>query len=213
MSGSKWRRLLAYIVDLGIFWMLLKGIEYLNNQYNPIKDYTPENVDQAIILFISFLIALGMSLNWLYSACFESSSWQATLGKRIFGLIVQDKAGNRISFARATVRFWVKLFNLGAVLILFRKDRAALHDLVAETTVVAGRTPLLFRLTSGSTRVSTGIVLPVLAATALLFIIISSLGIWTMESFSDFEKRQKKDQVKAREQMGEGYDLLPKSHS
>jgi hypothetical protein len=41
---------------------------------------------------------------WLYYAAQESSSKQATLGKQVFGLIVTDNEGNRLSFGRATGR-------------------------------------------------------------------------------------------------------------
>jgi uncharacterized RDD family membrane protein YckC len=39
----------------------------------------------------------------------ESSSKQATLGKMALGIIVTDLAGNRISFGKASARFWGKL--------------------------------------------------------------------------------------------------------
>ncbi|MGB7331800.1 MAG: RDD family protein, partial [Terriglobales bacterium] len=46
--------------------------------------------------------------SWLYEAFMESSSYQATLGKMIFGLKVTDLNGNRISFERATGRHFAK---------------------------------------------------------------------------------------------------------
>jgi uncharacterized RDD family membrane protein YckC len=38
---------------------------------------------------------------WLYFAWSEQSTWQATIGKRVFRLIVTDIGGARIGFGRA----------------------------------------------------------------------------------------------------------------
>jgi uncharacterized RDD family membrane protein YckC len=46
---------------------------------------------------------------WLYFACSEHSTRQATLGKRVFGLIVTDMRGDRIGFGRAMLRTVIKL--------------------------------------------------------------------------------------------------------
>jgi uncharacterized RDD family membrane protein YckC len=46
---------------------------------------------------------------WLYFACSEQSSWQATIGKRVFGLIVTDIRGDGIDFGRAMLRTVIKL--------------------------------------------------------------------------------------------------------
>jgi uncharacterized RDD family membrane protein YckC len=47
-------------------------------------------------------------LYWAYFAGMESSGLQATLGKKILGIIVTDTAGNKISFWRATGRYFAK---------------------------------------------------------------------------------------------------------
>jgi uncharacterized RDD family membrane protein YckC len=39
--------------------------------------------------------------SWLYFAYCESSSWRATLGKRLLGLYVGDKGGMPVGFSRA----------------------------------------------------------------------------------------------------------------
>jgi uncharacterized RDD family membrane protein YckC len=49
--------------------------------------------------------------SWLYEAFMESSSYQATLGKMIFGLKVTDLNGNRICFSRATGRHFAKILS------------------------------------------------------------------------------------------------------
>jgi uncharacterized RDD family membrane protein YckC len=85
------------------------------------------------------LILLGV---WLYDACLTSSSWQGTVGKRVLRLKVTDLAGNKISFARATGRFFAKLLfrivltSLVYLVVAFTERKQGLHDLVAGTLVM-----------------------------------------------------------------------------
>lgn len=73
---------------------------------------------------------------WLYFTLFESSSWQATPGKKALGLVVKDVHGKRISFIRANARYWGKFLSMGTLFIGFimagfTKNKQALHDIVA----------------------------------------------------------------------------------
>ncbi len=82
---------------------------------------------------------------WLYTALFESSAMQATPGKKAIGLKVTDLQGNRISFGRATGRYfaeWITgmTFFVGYVMVTFTQKRQALHDMIAGTVVVAAGT-------------------------------------------------------------------------
>lgn len=76
----------------------------------------------------------------LYFACFEASAWQATPGKRVFGLRVTGLDGGRIGLGQSLARFvagsvsWLTL-NLGHALAGWRADGRALHDLLAATRV------------------------------------------------------------------------------
>lgn len=75
----------------------------------------------------------------LYSALMESSRWQATLGKRLAGVVVQDSNGDRISFFRAFARAAVQVLStIDYLFVLFTHRKRALHDLLAETVVVYG---------------------------------------------------------------------------
>jgi uncharacterized RDD family membrane protein YckC len=83
---------------------------------------------------------LSLVLQWLYFAWLESSPWQATLGKKILGLRVSDLAGRRISFCRASGRFFAKLVSLislciGFLMIAFTEKKQGLHDMLAGTIV------------------------------------------------------------------------------
>jgi uncharacterized RDD family membrane protein YckC/Tfp pilus assembly major pilin PilA len=82
---------------------------------------------------------------WLYTALFESSAMQATPGKKAIGIKVTDLQGNRISFGRATGRHfaeWITgmTFFVGYVMVTFTQKRQSLHDMIAETVVVAAGT-------------------------------------------------------------------------
>jgi len=81
--------------------------------------------------------------SWLYEAFMESSSYQATLGKMIFGMKVTDLNGNRISFERATGRHFAKwlsgmILGIGYIMVGFTDRKQGLHDLLAGTLVRRG---------------------------------------------------------------------------
>ena len=78
---------------------------------------------------------------WLYWALLESSALQATPGKRMLGLFVTDLQGRRISFARASGRFFGKfisgfLLMAGYIMAGFTERKQALHDALAGCLVV-----------------------------------------------------------------------------
>lgn len=78
---------------------------------------------------------------WLYYALFESSTWQATPGKRVLGLLVTDMQGRPISFARASARFFGKILSwvilmIGYIMAGFTAKKQALHDILADCLVL-----------------------------------------------------------------------------
>ena len=82
---------------------------------------------------------------WLYCAAFESSERQATPGKLALGLKVTGLDGGRISFARATGRYFAEILSgltlgIGYAVVAFSRRRQALHDMVAGTVVVRRET-------------------------------------------------------------------------
>jgi uncharacterized RDD family membrane protein YckC len=92
------------------------------------------------------LLGTGITLillvfgGWLYEALMESSSYQATLGKMVFGMKVTDLHGNRISFERATGRHFAKwlsamILGIGYIMVGFTERKQGLHDLLAGTLV------------------------------------------------------------------------------
>lgn len=85
----------------------------------------------------------ALCVMWLYEALLTSSSWQGTIGKRILHLKVTDLEGNRLSFGRATGRFFAKFVsNLACsllyVIVAFTERKQGLHDMVVGTLVWKG---------------------------------------------------------------------------
>ncbi len=84
---------------------------------------------------------IGALFGWLYFAGMESSSYQATIGKQILGIRVTDLEGGRITFARATLRYFAKfvsgaIFMIGFLMAAWTERKQALHDMIAGTLVV-----------------------------------------------------------------------------
>jgi len=149
------RRFVAFIVDFilivifGIiavsFFNQVNGIMYLYYivaLHAPIASLTTAGTPAAALTPI--VAALGLFVvvvPWLYYAGFESSRGQATPGKVLMRLEVTDLEGNRLSFARATLRFFGKFISLiivfiGFVMIGLTKKRQGLHDKIAGTIVL-----------------------------------------------------------------------------
>lgn len=94
---------------------------------------------QAIFQAVGGLV--GILISWLYHALMESSAKQATLGKMAVGIQVCDLDGERISFGRATGRFFAKYLStftclIGYIMAGFTEQKQALHDMVAGTLVI-----------------------------------------------------------------------------
>lgn len=128
-------RALALVVD----WLILTGV----------------GVVIGIVLLVGvgiddpddvFLRLVSLLLGWLYYAGMESSERQATFGKSFARIRVMTVEGRRVSFGRASGRFFGKLlsaipFGLGFLLMVFTKRKQTLHDLLSGCVVVGARKP------------------------------------------------------------------------
>lgn len=141
-----WLRLAAHIIDhfaLGLalgsivaFSMLAMGISagLLADMDHP--------ANQVIVISLSAILGvLGLAASWLYYALLESSSHQGTLGKMALNMKITDMSGNRITFARATGRFFGKFLSsfilyIGYIMIGFTEKRQGLHDILAGCLVI-----------------------------------------------------------------------------
>lgn len=87
-----------------------------------------------------------LAIDWLYFALMESSSHQATLGKMVCGLIVTDGTGRRLTFGRATGRYFAKIISaiilyIGFMMAGWTERKQALHDMIAGTMVIRKNLP------------------------------------------------------------------------
>jgi uncharacterized RDD family membrane protein YckC len=130
-------RTVAALIDLGIVWgfawliSALLGISFLAA--------TPEELANTTILHV--LISMTLFVAWIYFAAMESSVMQATLGKAFMGLYVTDLRGMRVTFLRASARYWFKflsaaIFFVGYLMAIFPPRRQGLHDMLAGCLVI-----------------------------------------------------------------------------
>ncbi len=114
-----WRRCAAYLIDNLVLF-----------------------VPSVILMLIPILGILIYFLGrWLYFALMESSPTQATLGKRVMGIIATDGKGQRLSFGQASGRYFAGAISyitlyIGYALAGWTARKQALHDLIADTCVV-----------------------------------------------------------------------------
>jgi len=146
-----WLRFVAYIIDgfvLGAGFIaiivVLAMVTGLGSAVSRI--HSGEDIGEAFALLgvASIFLGIGIAIvgGWLYFAMMESSSWQATLGKRALSIEVTDMAGQRISFGRASGRHFGKIitnlipFAIGWILAGVTEKKQALHDMIASCLVV-----------------------------------------------------------------------------
>jgi uncharacterized RDD family membrane protein YckC len=136
-----WWRVLAYIIDSlimsAVFFPLGVGLGLAIGASG--------GDENSPLLPLANLGVNGISIiaGWLYHALLESSSWQGTIGKKVLGLRVTDLNGNRVSFGKATGRYFGMILSgmicfIGFVMVAFTEKKQGLHDMLAGTLVLRG---------------------------------------------------------------------------
>ncbi len=147
-----WLRLVAYIIDGVIcgfaFLVLLVPLFILTGAGTVLSKITSgENINDDVATFMGLGFLFGFFgivflIGWLYFALSESSSWQATLGKKMLNLKVTDLSGQPISFGRASGRYFSKIITgliplmIGYILAGFTEKKQAIHDMIASCLVL-----------------------------------------------------------------------------
>jgi len=142
-----WLRFVAVIID-GILLYFVQKLLFLPfglgmGMRGILHGRHPQNFND-FIPYIGLVIRVAIIsaiIKWLYFSIMESSSWQATLGKKALGLTVTDLEGRRISFGRATGRYFAKIISalilfIGYIMAGFTEKKQALHDMIAGTLVL-----------------------------------------------------------------------------
>lgn len=131
-----WLRFVAYVIDSAIVGVLPAIVALI---ITPIFFISSRAVAALGVIF--FIVPVVGTVGWLYYALMESSTFQATLGKRVLALKVTGMNGEPISFGRASGRFFAKILSsmplmLGYVMAAFTPRKQALHDLIAACLVI-----------------------------------------------------------------------------
>jgi uncharacterized RDD family membrane protein YckC len=146
-----WLRLVAHIIDslliamgFGVIVLVtvaIVGVGFFKDNFRDSE--TPDDFLTAGLIGVFLMVILVCIVGvWLYFASMESSIHQGTLGKLSLGLIVTDLQGRRVTFGRASGRFFSKIvtglipFALGYIMAGFTEKKQALHDMIAGCLVL-----------------------------------------------------------------------------
>jgi uncharacterized RDD family membrane protein YckC len=129
-----WMRVLAAIIDAIALAILAQIVSF----FLPAPPPPPEAPDMdAFAAYMDEIMSPGKLIAntliaWAYFALQESSSAQASLGKRLLGIRVSAENGARLSLAAASIRAWpMYLANIGWLLAGWLGSLVTLASFVA----------------------------------------------------------------------------------
>ena len=146
-----WLRVVAALIDgllIGIPFVVIAVVIFAS-ALPMLRDLGREpNPNPFLLIGLFFprlllLAALGLVGTWLYWSLLESSSWQATVGKKALGLYVTDLTGARLTFGRASGRFFAGrgiayvpsvgglYFLVDCIMAGVTEKKQAVHDMIA----------------------------------------------------------------------------------
>ena len=145
-----WKRFLAWIIDsiilsVATVFLIVPALALVG--IGVFTTATSDEPSTGIGFLIAALGAYFMAVlaaaigGWLYFALMESSERGATVGKMALGIRVTDLAGNKISFGKATGRYFGKIISglilyIGFIMAGFTEKKQALHDMMAGCLVI-----------------------------------------------------------------------------
>ena len=143
-----WRRFIAFLIDkiillIPLFFIMLI-ILYLSTTPENLSD---NNYTEKLIIYYLFSYLIIIILNWLYFSFMESSKYQASLGKLIMGIKVVDIHGKRLSFEKASNRFFATTisyltFYVGFLMVGFTQNKQTLHDILTNCLIIKNKSTL-----------------------------------------------------------------------
>jgi uncharacterized RDD family membrane protein YckC len=145
------RRALARLIDFGMVLAPCGALYFINRSLGFPVRYTslfnwvwPESATMFMTtdfpgIFLTF-VSIKLFIACPYFALMESSPWQGTLGKRVMGIKVTTLDGERVSFGRASGRFFLKLVSatlfMAGYVVSFSDQRQTWHDYISKTLVL-----------------------------------------------------------------------------
>jgi uncharacterized RDD family membrane protein YckC len=150
-----WLRFAAYLIDsivlsIGGFIIAIPAILSIIgsalslNNINSFEDIFVDGNWLKIGTIVGAIILtslLSLVMGWLYYALMESSKHGGTLGKLAVSIKVTNLDGERISFARASGRYFARIITnmtlyIGYIMAGFTEKKQALHDVIASCLVI-----------------------------------------------------------------------------
>lgn len=141
-----WKRFAAILIDKLIISVAAMIIMLPLIAMVGVTSFISSRDVESVGLFVSMLfVYIGVAFlivvaEWLYFALMESQRG-ATIGKMALGIVVTDLNGHRISFGRATGRYFSKIISglilyIGYMMAGWTQHKQALHDIIAGTLVI-----------------------------------------------------------------------------
>lgn len=117
----------AYVLDTILLQVVLNGVMF----------------DPSHLQFVMYRGTAGVFVSAAYFILMHGR-FGATIGKMVIGAKVVNEDGSPISYGRATLRYLGSILSgmiccIGYLMVAFRDDKRALHDLLARTRVVHKR--------------------------------------------------------------------------
>ena len=140
-----WPRLGAFLLD----WLVLYGLSFLVVDLligtGPITrpGMDPNDINSIDWMVLGQRLVAGLLLNLIYYTGL-TGQFGATIGKMAIGVRVVRMDGSPVGFGLAALRFLASILSsitlwIGYLMIAFRPDHRALHDLIVGTQVVYKR--------------------------------------------------------------------------
>lgn len=146
-----WWRFLSHIIDQIIIsfvsWIFILpifaifGISMYSLREAGMNPEDAAFLMAPVVMGITTISLVATAANWLYYAFMESSKFQGTVGKILLGIKVVDMDYQKVSFARATGRYFGKILSgmilmIGYIMAGFTEKKQALHDILASCYVI-----------------------------------------------------------------------------
>lgn len=140
-----WVRFFAGILDTALMMPLLVLLLYFFGVTDSIK--ITDDFGNYSALSISsdnqFVDLALYAISIIYLAYFIAGKQQATLGKRWMGIYVGNVDGSKLSWQKSLARALASILTaltcgLGFIMLIFTKEKTALHDLICNSRVFHG---------------------------------------------------------------------------
>ncbi len=150
-----WLRFAAYLIDSAVLSvsaiiiatpaiLTIVGVAISLREINSFPQLLEDGNWLKIGIIVGVIILaslLGLVVGWLYYALMESSRYGGTLGKLAVGIKVTDLNGERVTFARASGRYFARIVTnltmlIGYIIAGITERKQALHDIIASCLVI-----------------------------------------------------------------------------